>query len=484
MRIIEGNRGVIERFIEGHLPAGAVRQEAYKFFDEYRSRGAINDEELIYELIKHLWVTGMIKDAKLLLHAAGAMKTSDSGGREVIDEMLSVTPEDIRVGWNGTDRPEFTDWNGSKVCVERETTNQIDDPDKASVTDGTSWSNHATVSNSGTGNAFLDHDCQIITTVEEGESSSSRTDQVIGTWTSGPETFYAIIENGDTINGQIGLTLRNMDTGHNAGITLNWDTGITTVDNLSTGAGVTVTNHGAVKLMESGPNSGPVYLVYITATGVEGDSRRVTIYTFRQDPGRETSFYCHFTQHEELPYWTLPVDGTRLAPTVTIEDALPETGTVGQVLDIVRDGDANTTIFDTGGTLLTDRSIFLFRSNNDNFRLDIFGNTYEAARGFTMNVNERTQFAYLVTYSASALKVFFLTPSGDIIERNNSISVTDTSRKNITFGAVSSFHFENIWHKDNIVRVNASDDEIKAFFEFLTLGTSMQMTADEMEIVS
>lgn len=121
---LTGNTGVERIELQGTLPDGAILQEAYKFFVEYR--GGVMDYELTYNLIKHLWVTGMIDNIKLLLPAYAKKQLSDSGGRKVVDKMFDVSLNRRIVEWTGTDRPEYTDIDGiSKVCVELEEENLV-----------------------------------------------------------------------------------------------------------------------------------------------------------------------------------------------------------------------------------------------------------------------------------------------------------------------------------------------------------------------
>ena len=47
----------------------------------------------------------------------------------------------------------------------------------------------------------------------------------------------------------------------------------------------------------------------------------------------------------------------------------------------------------------------------------------------------------------------------------------------------TSHYFEKPFQKDDIVRVNATDEEVKAFFEDLVKGTSMEMKASKMTIL-
>src|SRR5690625_359107 len=108
MRIIEGSSGIVRTEVAGSLPDGAVLQQAYKFFVEYR--GDVMDDELTYELIKQLWVNGMIDNIELLLPAFAKKQLSDSGGRKVVDKMFDVSLNRRIIEWSGTDRPEYTDF--------------------------------------------------------------------------------------------------------------------------------------------------------------------------------------------------------------------------------------------------------------------------------------------------------------------------------------------------------------------------------------
>src|SRR5690554_1616169 len=120
--------------------------------------------------------------------AFGGMTKSDSNGRQVVDKWYDASRSREHATFTGDDRPEFSDLDGvEKVCVEVETTNQIDDPDQCGDFN-TAWSQTGITSEPAT--ALFTDSWKLTTST----SASDRVFQNIGNFTGDPETFYAIVE--------------------------------------------------------------------------------------------------------------------------------------------------------------------------------------------------------------------------------------------------------------------------------------------------
>ena len=90
-----------------------------------------------------------------------------------------------------------------------------------------------------------------------------------------------------------------------------------------------------------------------------------------------------------------------------------------------------------------------------------------------------------MTYSGSEIKAYHL-EGGNIYSNNVVEEITVDEDKSIHLsrsGRENSERYEKPWYKDNIVRVNATDEEIKQFFEDLTRGTSMATKKENMTII-
>ena len=333
-------------------------------------------------------------DVKLLLPSSGYMKTSEAGGRTVIDEIRDASYERNHQSFVGDDRPELHQGLDGNffTSVEKESTN-----------------------------LFL---------------------------------------NSDTLSTQ----------------------GVEVTANP-----YTVSFEGAGTITFSGAHSG-------TLEGVEG--KRVET-TFTPSAGTLTctvSGEVLKAQIEQSAYATLyiPTQGTpvtRLAPEPVIQNALPETGTVAGVVDMVSINGIITGVWDTLGGTFTRKSRFFWQEQSPRFFLQIFGTDGGGGISFaypSRGNNVRFKFAYFITYNNSDIRLKIL-DSNEIRGTTQSHTINDTSIREFFLG----FDFTNPKHssrhenfyKDEIVRVNATDAEIKAFFETLVKGTSMEMKASEMTII-
>ncbi|HEX6938208.1 MAG TPA: hypothetical protein VF158_02260 [Longimicrobiales bacterium] len=138
--------------------------------------------------------------------------------------------------------------------------------------------------------------------INDGMGSSRNRAQTRGVFTGQPETAYVIVENVDAASAA--LNIRDGTLAQNVCIgVLDWNTGTAAVQS---GTGTA----RAVKLANSGPNGGPVYLLAVTAAGTAGNIRQVFIYPTGIDVNTGSAI-LHHAQHEEAPIWSsLIVTGT------------------------------------------------------------------------------------------------------------------------------------------------------------------------------
>lgn len=135
----------------------------------------------------------------------------------------------------------------------------------------------------------------------DGTGGSRNRAQAVGMFSGGKETAYIIVENVDAIATQVSLR----DTTQSAFVhraSLNWNTGeATRLDGYDANA-----THGAIKLADAGPNGGPVYLLWITTTGVEGNGRSIYIYP-TGTTNAQTAAILHHAQLVQSAVVTLPI---------------------------------------------------------------------------------------------------------------------------------------------------------------------------------
>lgn len=404
---------------------------------------------------------------------------SDSGGRRVVDKMADLSLNRAHAEWSGTDRPEYTDFDGAKVCVEAERTNRVYNSDTSTASLGRSV-RVGTESRLGIEGALY--------SVEEGQSNPLIRVNPPNTldFIAGKEySFSAFVatDNSDFFSMRIGFSGSAL-TGLVADFTPSTQSWVVSVNNANI-----IDHHVRHEYIGEG-----IYRLHGTII-LEEDEEALYCWLYFGD---NHNVWTGGWQVENAPYSTnlIPTSGspvTRLAPTVPIEDALPLTGTVAGVVDLVAT-DQTQAIFDSGGSRTTDMSRF-FIDNVGRVTVRIFGedggHISLRVMGFSSwgDFSRRT-FAYQATWSDSLLCMRILHDNGQIYEVSATHAINDDSNRTIELCsegsglAKTSMRFEVPWHKDEIDRTGATDDEIKAFFEFLTLGTSMQMTADEMEIVS
>jgi len=119
-------------------------------------------------------------------------------------------------------------------------------------------------------------------------TSSGHIRQSLGTFDTNPATAYAIVEKGDT-DVAVVILWNSTSSAAVTQASLTFSTGVVT---LTDGAG-TVRGY---KLLNTGPNGGPVWLVAVTGTGTNGNSRTVNVYP----AGVVTTTGFGFVHHVQL----------------------------------------------------------------------------------------------------------------------------------------------------------------------------------------
>ena len=249
----------------------------------------------------------------------------------------------------------------------------------------------------------------------------------------------------------------------------------------------TVSFEGAGTIAFSGDYTGSL-------EGVEGERVEVT---FTPSAGTLTctvSGDVLKAQIEQSQYSTLyiPTQGTpvtRLAPSPVIENALPETGTVAMVNSVVKT--IISQIVGNDAPAGTGRVEYVYTSTQ--IVLTIFGGNggnISASIPFAWSLNERKDIASVITFNSSTLKLYVLVGES-IYSVSSAHEINSTADKTLALGhrpngtRYSSVRIEKTLEKyPDFYLINATDEEIKAFFEQLVKGTSMEMKAEDMEIVA
>ena len=407
-------------------------------------------------------------DVKLLLPSSGYMKTSVVDGRTVIDEIRDASYERNHQSFVGDDRPELHKGLGGfhQVCVEKESTNLIEwsvDLDKLPV-----------------GTAELVNDeffgtASIINNTQVGSAEHLVPVSEIATrWFIVKPMSEDIIRINHRFNADFNINRL-----------INYDPVTNQTTDIST-SGVTIINHGVINL------DGGYKLVFVSAVNDEDSPvwRAMSIVT--TGVHRIAQMQMELGSYPTLPIITQGTPVTRLAPSPVIENALPETGTVAGVVDGVRNSTDSFILFDSGGITSQQRTV-LFNTGGSSWSMRIYGTgggSISDSNLLSMTNNERNIFSFLASWSETNVSLYFLGNSGNIYSATSTHELNDMSRQDVSIGydllsnnPHTSCRFEKPWYKDEIVRVNATDDEIKAFFETLTKGTSMEMKAEDMVIV-
>jgi len=428
------------------------------------------------------FISDTYEDAKMILNASGGLDIEEVDGRKVVNKMWDSSQEKENQEFAGSDRPEFhkTLDGVEQVCVERETTNEVTNPNDFTAASWIASSVTLTTSQSSPSNSDA--------TKWEADTDDSNT--LLQDFTLSVDTNYtfSIYAKKDNVSH---LFLRgNFNGSSQDNIGFDLESGAVS------GGSSTNQSNAAVKNIGGG-----WYRCSITFTAFSGDSNAIRVQVrFMDGPPSSGGNDSNSTgsagiiwrsQLEEGNYPTLWVEGTRPAPSPVIEDALPETGTVAGVVDMLMNQSNFDDIFDSGslgGSTSTTRSRLTINGSNE-----ILSRVFGSDGGgigtitfpFSYNDNERSTFAYLLTYNSSEISLFLLwADTKEIKKLSSSHQINDTSIKDVGLAdGRQSQRFENPWYKDQIVRVNATDDEIKAFFEDLVKGTSMEISTSEMTIV-
>ena len=398
-------------------------------------------------------------DVKLLLPASGYMKTTQVNGRTVIDEMRDASYERNHQSFVGDDRPELhkTLDGFHQVCVEKETENLIPTANLKFE----SWEE--------VGGATV--------TLTQSQTIEGLTDDATRIQIDGGTSivkYRTVIEESDYDGpGIIRLYVKNIGNEMVRLTSVRFGTdSATEFNNIDSGEEGWFTVGGG-------------------SSSVTGGVKQIAFYAFTSDGSTDIDIIAYQPQAEKSQYPTLFTEGTRLAPSPVIENALPETGTVAGVVDTI-DKFEFLTLFDNvflgANSNIQRTQLQLMRQHSSGQgRLILFGldgGSITFTHGFGDGNLERLKLAWAFTYNDNQVEVWIM--NGNVVKVFSSSYVkNDSSIKDIAFEASvrGSWRMEKPLYKDNIVRVNATDEEIKAFFETLVKGTSMEMKAQDMVII-
>ena len=382
------------------------------------------------------FISPTYEDAKMILNASGGLDIAEVDGRKVVNKVWDSSQEKENPTFAGSDRPEFTDYNFESVDVEREATNYITESE--GLDNWSAFDVNVNIINRSLNNHkifeltnFIDSNSRIVRdiTPPEGESTAH-------IWAKADE--------------ECEVRLRYDFEDYVITTTTEWQ---------------------KFSFTALSPDGGGTFQIRAVSATL---GRTI----FVSQPQFETGEYA--TNY--IPTQGSPV--TRLAPITEVENALSETGTVAGVVDMVL-SDASNYIFRTVGA---GNSLFVIGADGG-FQVRFFGSDLLTGDLFPGWDNfTRRRFAFTLTYDGGALNLFTIY-NGEIQMFSRGITLGNDSNRDINLGVRSasdnpeSIYFEKPWYKDNIVRVNATDEEIKQFFEDLVKGTSMEMSKEDMVIV-
>ena len=461
--------------------------------------------------------------SKQIYTAFSGLKTTELSDRKVVDSIQGLIRkhnsaydpnEPISASnpkwlydtptFSGTDRPEkHTTLDGvHQVCVEKEETNIVAESDFTK-----SWWTHDNVSVDESAEKLFGYKTYIMRELDSGDTVKriNKVGQLLpsGDYDRWNSVYVKPIHNARYFYIATANAAANIG---NTGITVDFETGTVETIGVDDYTFQSIGNgwfYVAIRRRADTTSSGlRSYMVGFINQLVVGND--VAAYDDYQDRTAIVALPEAFHSNEgedgkrypTQPIWSEGGETTRLAPSPVIEDALPETGTVAGVFNAVKEymGGSGSGYLAVYNSVSGDVSRFLFVrgvSGLVRFLVSVFGDTGGRVESFYPSdwfEYERRDFAYIVTYDSSNIKFWLLDGSDNTIRKfSSSNQINDSSIKDVTIGArtgeISSVRFEVPLRKDEIVRVNATDDEIKAFFEQITAGTSMEMKASEMTIV-
>jgi len=333
---------------------------------------------------------------------------SDSGGRQVVDKWGDLSLNRGHVEFAGSDRPEFNPLDPA-VCVERETTNEVDNP----YFDGTLGSNPPTDwlhANHGTGGA-----------VELIESAFSGR-QAVRLVTGASERSY-ITNNKLLADGTYTVSM--------------W---LESLSGAYTGSGIVGANISSINYSLSDfkgfdPNGEFPQFVWHTFEKT-GSSTNLRIGRgVAVDVGAGEMVFSG-VQIEKGSYPTLLTSGTRLAPNAVLEDFLPKTGYVAGWVDAVSDEDNPTYIWSGRDNFGEDGRDLEIRAN-DRIILRVYGadgGSLTLLVPFLQNL-KRNVIGYVGFWDADNLSMYVSDEEGDLYFSTTSHTIIDDSKGSIHLGA-------------------------------------------------
>ena len=407
------------------------------------------------------FISPTYEDAKIILNASGGLDIAEVDGRKVVDKIWDSSQEKNNPVFAGSDRPEFhkTLDGFEQVCVEKEGENFL--PISVHKFDS-GWSTAG-----GT----------VIESVTQNKTIPNLTDKateivISGDVTQSASRVYWTTELNieDEYLGPSSLQCWVYNTGGNPvrliGIRVG---GVSTINTSE------YCQPGEVKKL-------------ILQSDASSDGSKSFGFGFQDDlPGE---FIAYQPQAEKSPYPTLFTEGTRLAPSPVIENALPETGSIITVLNKVNIGGSTAYGFrNTGSTQIGIQLTTASGSSSwynsrwfwggETFMVDI-RDYYDGVQEF-----DRVDLLAGVSFGNNGGKFWFLFPDGSLLISDHNSDLDPSSFDlELLHGTVGFDQTSVRGYKPLIIEpFTTNNDDIKSMSERAVKGTPMEMSKEDMVIV-